>query len=102
MGTRGELAATLVARISGEDVDVAHRRRSMVGAALLAHQDLARALVALYIYMEGARVDVVGANGAGQVEYDLADPGAKVSQHGDGCVGTRFEFHELPPLCHAC
>ena len=74
----------------------------MVGAALLAHQDLARALMTLYIYMEGVRVDVVGAYGAGQVEYDLADPGAKVAQGGDGCVGTRFEFHELPPLRREC
>ena len=98
MGTRGELAATLVARISGENVEVAHGRRGMVGAALLAHQDLARALVALNIYMEGARIDIVGTNGARQVEHDLADPGAKVSQRGDGCVGARFEFHELPPL----
>ena len=93
MGTRGELAATLVARICGEHLDIAHGRCGMVGAALLAHQDLARALVALYIYMEGVRVNVVGTHGAGQVEYDLADPGAKVTQVGDGCVGARCEFH---------
>ena len=98
MGTRGELVATLIARMGGEHVDVAHGRRGMVGAALLAHQDLARALVALYIYMEGVRVDVIGAHGARQIEHDLADPGAKVTQAGDGCVGARFEFHELPPL----
>ena len=98
MGAKGELASALIARIGGEDVDIAHRRRGMVGAALLAHQDLARALVALYIYMEGVRVNIVGAHGAGQVEHDLADPGAKVTQTGNGCVGTRFEFHELPPL----
>ena len=98
MGTRGELVTTLVARISGENVDIAHRRRSMVGAALLAHQDLARALVALNIYMEGVRVNVVGAYGARQVEHDFADPGAKVTQAGDGCIGARFKFHELPPL----
>ena len=98
MGTHGELTSVLVARICGENVDVTHGGRGMVGTALLAHQDLARALVTLYIYMEGVRVDVVGAHGAGQVEYDLADPGAKVAQGGDGCVGTQFEFHELPPL----
>lgn len=99
VGAHSELAPVLVTRIRAENVDVAHRGRGMVGAALLAHQDLARALVTLYIYMEGACVDIVGAHGAGQVEYDLADPGAKVAQGGDGCVGTRFEFHELPPLC---
>ena len=98
MGAHGELAATLVARVGGEHVDVAHGRRGVVGAAFLAHQDLARALVALYIYMEGVRVDVIGAHGARQIEHDLADPGAKVTQAGDGCVGARFEFHKLPPL----
>ena len=102
MGAHSELTAVLVARISGEDVDIAHRGRGMICAALLAHQDLARALVTLYIYMEGVCVDVVGAYGAGQVEYDLADPGAKVAQGGDGCVRTRFEFHELPPLRSEC
>ena len=60
----------------------------MVGAALFAQQNLARALVALYIYMEGVRVNVVGTNGARQVEHDLADPGAKVAQGGDGCIGA--------------
>lgn len=99
MGAHGELAAVLVARIRGENVDVTHGGRGMVGAVLLAHQDLARALVTLCIYMESVRIDIVGAHGAGQVENDLADPGAKVAQGGDGCVGTRFEFHELPPLC---
>lgn len=74
----------------------------MVGAVFLAHQDLARALVTLCIYMESARIEIVGAHGAGQVENDLADPGAKVTQGGDGCVGTRSEFHELPPLRRAC
>ena len=98
VGAKGELTATLIARIGGEHIDVAHRRRGVVGAALLAHQDLARALVALYIYMEGVRVNVVGAHGARQVEHNLADPGAKVAQGGDGCIGARFEFHELPPL----
>ncbi len=43
----------------------------MVGAVLLAHQDLARALVTLYIYMESVRIDIVGAHGAGQVETTL-------------------------------
>ena len=99
MGAHGELTSVLVARICGENVDVTNGGRGMICAALLAHQDLARALVTLYIYMEGVCVDVVGAYGAGQVEYDLADPGAKVAQGGDGCVRTRFEFHELPPLC---
>ena len=98
VGAKGELAAVFVARVGGEHVDVAHGRRGVVGAALLAHQDLARALVALYIYMEGVRVDVIGTHGARQIEHDLADPGAKVAQGGDGCVGARFEFHELPPL----
>ena len=97
MGAYGEFAPVLVTRICGENVDVAHGGRGMVGTALLAHQDLARALVTLCIYMEGVRVDIVGAYGAGQVEYDLADPGAKVAQGGDGCVGTRFEFHKLLP-----
>ena len=95
MGAHGELAPVLVTRIRGENIDVAHGGRGMVGTALLAHQDLARALVALYIYMEGVHVDVIGAHGTGQVEDDLADPGTKVAQGGDGCVGTRFEFHEL-------
>ena len=98
MGAKGELASALIARIGGEDVDIAYGRCGVVGAALFAHQDLARAFMALYIYMEGARIDIVGANGARQVEHDFADPGAKVSQRGDGCVGARFEFHELPPL----
>ena len=98
MGAKGELASALIARIGGEDVDIANGRRGMVGTALLAHEDLARALMALYIYMEGARIDIVGAHGARQIEHDFADPGAKVSQRGDGCVGARFEFHELPPL----
>ena len=102
MGAHGELTSVLVARICGENVDVTHGGRGMVGAAFLAHQNIARALVTLYIYMEGVRVDVVGAHGAGQVEYDLADPGAKVAQGGDGCVGTQFEFHELPPLRREC
>ena len=102
MGAHGELAAVLVTRIRGENVDVTHGGRGMVGAVLLAHQDLARALVTLYIYMESVRIDIVGAHGAGQVENDLADPGAKVAQGGDGCVGTRSEFHELPPLRRAC
>ena len=102
MGAHGKLMAVLVAWMRGENVDVTHGGCGMVGAALLAHQDLARALMTLYIYMEGVRVDVVGAYGAGQVEYDLADPGAKVAQGGDGCVGTRFEFHELPPLRREC
>ena len=99
MGARGELAAALVTRVGGEHFDVAHGGCGMVGAALLAHQDLARALVALYIYMEGVRVDIVGAHGAWQVEHNLADPGAKVAQCGDGCIGARFKVHELPPLC---
>lgn len=77
MGAHGELTSVLVARICGENVDVAHGGRGMVGAAFLAHQNIARALVTLYIYMEGVRVDVVGAHGAGQVEYDLADPGSQ-------------------------
>lgn len=37
----------------------------MVGAVLLAHQDLARALVTLYIYMKSVRIEIVGAHGAG-------------------------------------
>ena len=64
MRAKGELAAVFVARVGGEHIDVANGRRGVVGAALLAHQDLARALVALYIYMEGVRVDIVGAHGA--------------------------------------
>ena len=65
MGAHGELAAVLVTRIRGENVDVTHGGRGMVGAVLLAHQDLARALVTLYIYMESVRIDIVGAHGAG-------------------------------------
>ena len=98
MGAKGELASALIARIGGKYLDIAYGRCGVVGAALFAHEDLARALVALYIYMEGARIDIVGANGARQVEHNLANPGAKVAQGGDGCVGTRFEFHELSPL----
>ena len=65
MGAHGELAAVLVTRIRGENVDVTHGGRGMVGAVLLAHQDLARALVTLYIYMESVRIDIVGAHSAG-------------------------------------
>ena len=65
MGTYGELAAVLVTRIRGENVDVTHGGHGMVGTALLAHQDLARALVTLYIYMESVRIDIVGAHDAG-------------------------------------
>ena len=100
MGAHGELTSVLVARICGENVDVTHGGRGMVGAVLLAHQDLAGAFVAGAVDIERVLVHVVGAHGTGQVEYDLADPGAKIAQRGDGCVGTRFEFHELL-LCAA-
>ena len=96
----GQALAVLITGVGGEHRHVAHGGCRVIGAVLLAHQDLAGALVAGTVDIERVLVHVVGAHGTGQVEYDLADPGAKIAQCGDGCVGTRFEFHELL-LCAA-
>lgn len=49
----------------------------MIGPVLLAHQDLARALMAGTVDIERVLVHVVGAHNARQVEHHFVDPGPK-------------------------